>query len=307
MENKTFFVYKNNIEGNVAIGSIPSEFQNLLSEICIEWKQQLTQDQLNSSTHHEWYLNLSESLKNKVDNVRNMKLWKSLCDEVFETCNNGRVSHVVEMDELYYSNFASKSQFERVYGANGNMHPHVDSGKLFQVKGLKMYRVLVGLSDNNKNITTRIVNARIEKKINKGDYVVFDFDRTLHEVVKENKLNMPRFLLKLHFVVCENCNEPEWKINLFKNCHIIYENVTRYVMDKGTDPETWYEFLLGMILEIEPLIYIISCLIALYFLIKVHNITDSLQITKYLIFTICFVYLVLVTFFWLYYVFTGNK
>jgi hypothetical protein len=118
---------------------------------------------------------------------------------------------------------------------------------------------------------------------------------------------MPRYLLKLHFVVCENCNEPEWKIHLFKNAHIVYENITRYVMDGGTDPESWYDFFLGMVLEIEPIIYISACIVTLYFLIKVYNITDSLQIAKYLLFIIIVVYLVLVTCFWLYYVFTGER
>lgn len=307
MESKTFFVYKNDIEGNVAIGSIPNEFDDLLTEIRTEWKHELTQEHLNASTHHDWYVDLSESLKNKIDNVRNMQLWKSLCNEEFETCNNGRIVPVPEMDEIYYFNLGSKIKSGRLYGANGNVDPHVDSGKLFQTKGLKLYRVLVGLSDNNKNTITRFINAGLEKKINKNDYIVFDFDRTLHQVVKENKLNMPRYLLKLHFVICENCNYPEWKINLFKNCHILYESITRYIMEVGTDPETWQQFFFGMALEIEPIIYIISCLIASYFLIKVHNITNPLQITKYLILTVCFVYLILVTFFWLHYIFTGDR
>jgi hypothetical protein len=307
MENKKFFVYKDNNDGNVAIGSIPIEFEDLLTEIKNEWHQKLTQKQLNASTHHEWYVELSDSLKSKIDTVRNMKLWKSLCNENFETCNGGKIISVPEMDEMYYFNLGSKIQSERLYGANGNVDPHVDSGKLFQIKGLKMYRVLVGLSDSNLNTATRFINAGLEKKINKNDYVAFDFDRTLHQVVKQNKLNMPRYLLKLHFVICENCNEPEWKIKFFKQCHVIYESVTRYVMDNGTDPETWYQFMLGMILEIEPIIYIIACLIALYFIIKVHNIKDPLQILKYLLFIILFVYFVLVTLFWTYYVLTGYR
>ncbi len=138
MEEKTFFVYKDDLDGNVAIGTIPPEFEDILTEIKTEWKHTFSQDQLNASIYHEWYNDLSYSLKNTIDNVRNMKLWKSLCDEKLETCKNGKFIAVPEMDELYYFNMGTKLTSRRMYGAGATVTPHVDSGKLFQTSKIKM-------------------------------------------------------------------------------------------------------------------------------------------------------------------------
>jgi len=308
MEENNFFVYKNDIDGNVAIGQISPEFDDVLSEIKFEWLQDLTKEQLTGTTCHIWYSDLSQSLKTKIDNIRNMKLWESLCDKNKDFCKKKKkLMFIPEMDEIYYFNLGSKFSSGRLYGANGNVEPHVDSGRLFQFKNIKLYRVLIGLSDDNKNTTTKFINAKLEKKINKNDYVVFDFDRTFHQVVKENKLNTPRFVLKLHFVICDDENEPLWKIELFKKCHIVYEIITRYFMEHGTDPTTWSGFFFGLILETDPVIYIVLCSIVLYFLIQVYKITNPIKITKYLVLTICTIYFIYVTCFWLYYVLTGER
>lgn len=307
MEDSNFFVYKDKIDGKVAIGQLPQEFDDLLEEIKIEWKKQLTQEDLNSSTCHEWYVNLKQSLKTKIDAVRNMKLWQSLCDENNGVCKKGKILYVPEMDEIYYSNFGLQNKSGRLYGANGNIEPHVDSARLFVTKGITLYRVLIGLGDKNTNTSTKMTNAGISKKINKNDYVVFDFNRTVHQVIKENKIDMPRYLLKLHFIVCENIDEPDWKVELFKKTHIMYEAITRYVMDNGTDPRTWYEFFLGLILEIDLSIYFIVCLISLYVLIKIYNVTNPIKITKYIFLNISITYLIIVTYFWIYYLITKER
>lgn len=307
MENNIFFTHVDQNDGNVALGALPDEVGDILAELMTEWKNNMTHEQLTSTTHHNWYNDLSESLKSKVDVVRNMEIWQSLCNEKNKYCTKGKLISVPEMDEIYYFNLSAKIKSGRLYGAHGNVDAHTDSMGLFKFNKLKLYRVLIGLSNDNKNTITKFINAKVQKKINKLDYAVFDFNRTLHQVIKENPSNNPRFLLKLHFVVCEECDEPDWKIALFKNIHILYEVITRYVMDNGTDPKSWYDFFLGVIFEIDSSVYIATILTTLYVLINVYNIKDSIQLAKYTLFVVCFVYLIIVTIFWTWYELTGER
>jgi hypothetical protein len=307
MDENNFFIYRDKSDGNIAIGKIPEEYEDLLTEIQIEWKQNILDKNLLSSTHHEWYYDLTYSLKQKIDTIRNMELWKSLCDENNNKCKKNDIIYVPEMDELYYFNLKSDIPSGRLYGAFGNVEPHIDTARLFEIEGLTMYRVLIGLSDFNKTTSTKFPKANMEKKINKNDYVVFDFNRTLHQVIKKNKISNPRYLLKLHFIVCENYEQNSWKVKLFKKCHMLYEKITRYVMDEGTDPEKWTDFFWGLIMEIDPLIYIVSCLIALYFIVGIFKIKNTIEIVKYIICFVIVLYLFIVTLFWLRYQLTGYR
>jgi hypothetical protein len=109
-----------------------------------------------------------------------------------------------------------------------------------------MYRILIGLTDGNDNIVTQFTKLNAGHKLNKGDVIAFDFDNTTHQVIKERDVQTPRIMLKLHFLVCdENCSKEY--IERVKRLYVAYELLTRNIMDTGTDPETWWQFLMGVL------------------------------------------------------------
>jgi hypothetical protein len=83
-----------------------------------------------------------------------------------------------------------------LYGASGNYVIHRDN-VWFNFPGINFYRVIIGLTNGNNNIITYFNNLDIGHKINSGDYIVFDFDKTTHQVIKEKNYNTPRILLKI--------------------------------------------------------------------------------------------------------------
>jgi hypothetical protein len=150
-----------------------------------------------------------------------------------------------EMDELYYSN-PSDMKSTNLYGASGNFHIHRDC--IFDFHGIQVYRVLIGLTDGNTSTVTYFNSHEVGHKLNKGDYIVFDFDRTPHQVIKEASDRQPRILLKLHFLVIDPSSKSIWRRNatFLHWLYTRYEYITRYVMDTGTDPTTLYEFFWGV-------------------------------------------------------------
>lgn len=45
--------------------------------------------------------------------------------------------------------------------------------------------MIIVLTDGNDNIITRFNNLDVGHKINKGDYIIFDFDKSSHHVIKK--------------------------------------------------------------------------------------------------------------------------
>ena len=87
-----------------------------------------------------------------------------------------------------------------------------------------------------------------KKKINKGDVIGFDFDKTIHEVINiDNKQKKPRILLKLHFLVCENCNISDTQFQFIKKFYVFYDRFLRDFTKIGTDPKYPHEFVIGLI------------------------------------------------------------
>jgi hypothetical protein len=308
--NNNFFIYKDTIEGKVAIGKIPHDLQNTLDSIAKEYYNELSIENKQKSTYHTWFNNMSSNIKKKVELIQNNPFWDNLCDNS-EKCI--KIS-AKEMDELYYSNPPNNLNSINLYGAAGNYDIHRDC--IYNFDGIKFYRVLIGLTDGNKNITTYFNNLNVGHKINKHDYIVFDFDNTTHQVIKEKQESTPRILLKLHYIICENCKYSRHTVDNIKKAYIYYEFITRYFMQVGTDPETYYQFFWGLICQgymtpgIKILIFIYSILILI--LLKIFTkikfiFKNTLKIFNYLIITLFLSFLLLVLFFWTRYQLTGIR
>jgi hypothetical protein len=173
------------------------------------------------------------------------------------------------------------------------------------------------LTDDNKNITTKFTNLGVEHKINKNDYVLFDFSRTTHQVIKENQMtNTPRIILKLHFIVFDNDTYSDNHIYFIKSYFVMYDKITRYILINGTEPETYYQFLIGLITQFfyyPYTVYVIFFMILfiifiLNLLFKIKLIYKNIpKIIKYVLFSLISIYLLIVLFYWLRYKLLGIK
>lgn len=229
-----FFTYRDNVEGKVGIGKLPEHLHNTLDKIATEYSNEIPDK--NASTYHTWFNDMSPNIKKQVKSIQNDPFWYNLCDGS-EKCIRKSAN---EMDELYYSNPKNNLDKINLYGASGNYDIHKDC--IYNFDGIKFYRIIIGLTDGNDNIITHFTNLNIGHKINKGDYIVFDFDNTLHQVIKKKQINTPRIMLKLHYIVCENCKYSQNYVENIKKMYLYYEFITRYFMQIGTDPKTYYQF-----------------------------------------------------------------
>jgi hypothetical protein len=305
----SIFTYRDEIEGKIGIGKLPNELQSILDDISKEYYS-LIPDK-NASTYHTWYENMTPSIKSKVEQIQKNDFWNKLCDGS-EKCQKINAN---EMDELYYSNPKNNLDKINLYGASGNYSIHIDN-TFFKIPGIKFYRILIGLTNGNDNIITYFNNLDIGHKINSGDYIVFDFDKSTHQVIKDKQELTPRILLKIHYLVCENCKYSKEYLNFVKKCYLYYEFISRYIMETGTDPETFYQFFLGLgcqYFDIPYTKYIIFVIITIFviilkFVFKIKLIYKNIcKIIKYVSFSIICIYLLLVLFYWLRYKLFGIK
>jgi hypothetical protein len=304
----SIFTYKDDIEGKIGIGKLPNELNSILSDISKEYYNIIPDK--NVSTYHTWYKDMSSLIKSKVEKIQNNDFWNKLCDGS-EKCIKINAN---EMDELYYSNPKNNLNKINLYGASGNYDIHKDC--IYNFNGIKFYRIIIGLTDGNDNIITYFNNLNVGHKLNSGDYIVFDFDKTTHQVIKNEEKLTPRILLKIHYIVCENCQYTKEYIETIKQMYLYYEFITRYFMQIGTDPETLYEFFWGLFCQYYMnnytkyiiLFLILSIIIIIKFLFKIKLIYKNIsKIIKYIFVSLIFIYLLIVLFYWLRYQILGIR
>jgi hypothetical protein len=298
----SLFTYRDEIEGKVGIGKLPNDLQAILDDISKEYYNIIPDK--NASTYHTWYEDMPYHIKSKVEQIQKNNFWNKLCDGS-EKCVKISTN---EMDELYYSNPKNNLDKINLYGASSNYDIHKDC--IFNFHGIKFYRIIIGLTDGNDNIITYFNNLNVGHKINSGDYVVFDFDKSRHQVIKDKEKLTPRILLKMHYIVCENCKYSKEYVEKIKKCYLYYEYITRYIMKTGTDPETFYQFFMGLTcqyfytkyIEYIILFIILSIIIIIKFLFKIKLVYKNIsKIIKYVLFSLTFIYLLIVLFYWLRY------
>jgi hypothetical protein len=237
------FTYRDDAEGKVGIGRLPNDIQSTLGDIGTIYHGMVPDK--STTTFHTWFRDMPPGLKQKVEKLQKNRFWNKLCDSDTKCVK----LNVHEMDELYYSNPKSTDTTKNnLYGAS-NYYIHRDC--IFRFRDIRFYRVLVGISDGNDSVATNLTNLNMSHKLNKGDYILFDFDRTLHQVIKtgEGKVGSPRILLKLHFIVCGKCRHSKEYIHRVKTMYIYYEYVTRAIMNYGTEPTTFPRFFVGILVQ----------------------------------------------------------
>ena len=304
----SLFTYRDEIEGKVGIGRLPNELQSSLDDVSKEYYNIIPDK--NKSTYHTWYEDMPSNIKSNVEKIQKCDFWNKLCDGS-EKCQKISAS---EMDELYYSNPKNNLDKINLYGASGNYDIHKDC--IYNFNGIKFYRIIIGLTDGNDNIITYFTNIDIGHKINSGDYIVFDFDKSTHQVIKDKQKLTPRILLKIHYIVCENCKYSKEYVETIKIWYLYYEFITRYFMQVGTDPESLFQFFWGLFCQYYMnnytkyiiLFIIITTIIAIKFLFKIKLVYKNIsKIIKYLLLSLTSIYFLLVIFYWLRYQLLGIR
>ena len=147
------FTYRDKIEGKVGIGRLPNDLQAILDDISKEYYNIIPDK--NAFTYHTWYEDMPYQIKSKVEQIQKNNFWNKLCDGS-EKCVKISAN---EMDELYYSNVPSNTTSINLYGAATNYDIHRDC--IYNFNGIKFYRILVGLTNGNENITTYFNNLDV--------------------------------------------------------------------------------------------------------------------------------------------------
>lgn len=228
-----------NTDGNISIGTIP---YYLLTDISIlsSYYYNKIPDR-SKTTHHIYFRELDSFIKPIFNKIQTDVFW-NYCTE--PTCIQFPIT---QMNELYFSNPKPNFQNINLYGAAANLKPHSDC-ILFYFYDIHVYRVIIGLSDiPNHDVATHFPNFNITHKIQYGDYISFDFDKTVHQVIKTSNQTTERILMKLHYIVCENCSS--YYISFISLFYRLYYWVARYTEQLGTDPTTFIGFFFGLLWE----------------------------------------------------------
>jgi len=315
MEPTNIFTHTDPKEGNVGLGKIPESLHPVLTDLANEYIHMVPDK--SKTTFHTYYTDMQGPLKQNFDKVQNDPFWNKIATSPYHK-KHTIMQPVYEMNELYYSN--PKPGFEKtnLYGAAANLIPHRDC-ILFYFPGIRFYRVIIGLTDNNQDTSTEFIKFGVEHAINKGDYMMFDFDRTLHQVKKSGKAETPRILMKLHFITYETDSPTPEDPAYLERCawfYKMYYYVARYTEAIGTDPTTFMGFFFGLIWEYPfywAFIYVILFLLVctMYVLRSIYKVEFKWKnlgkFAGYFLATLFAVYLFLVCFYYARYSLTGIK
>jgi hypothetical protein len=306
---KSIFTHRDNIDGNVGIGKLPYYLHETLSNIGKDYINVVTDK--TTTTHHTYYNDLTGILKKNFDTILYDNLWKNICEDP----TNCILKPVSEMNEIYYSNPKPNFNKMNLYGAAANLIPHRDC-ILYNFDGIDMYRIIIGATNNNNDTITEFINFNLEQKLNRGDYMIFDFDKTLHQVKKIGQMETPRILLKMHFIVCQNCKHNTLYVDFAAFFYKFYYVVARYTEQVGTDPTTFMGFFFGLLWEY-PFHAAFKYIVALLFInniivlnklcdIKL-NYKNTKKLIYYSVMNVVYIYLSIVTFYYGIYILFGIK
>lgn len=288
-------------QGKIGVGKLPIEMRDILKTIYNKYEKMTKNDKFNKATKHIYTQNLSKSIISDINKIRNNKFLLNLCDKK----NSCYVENITEMDEIYYSN-PKKGVDKNLYGASVNFDIHRDK-IIPPFEGVSVYRVLIGLTDND-NIETKFIKFNKGHKLSNGDYMIFDFDKTEHKVINHGESKNKRVILKLHYLVCENCEKSKLYINFVRKFYTYYLYITRYLNDEGVSPETYIQFLYGLSWQFgndgkTKYIILLLMSVIIFVLNKIYKIKfkhkNIWKLTKYTLYYLIIIYLSIVFFYWM--------
>lgn len=250
----TIFTHDSAKGGRFGAGMVPEHMRLRLAELADAFNASVPEDaRRTASTYHIWKRDMNVEMARLVSSLAQDPVWGGVCGSLTAGDGAGRcvVRNIDDMDELYFSRAPLSRNRGVLYGATSNYDLHVDG--CFRFPGIRVYRVLIGLSDGNTEVETVFPSVPAwdaRQMLNKNGFIIFDFDRTPHVVVNHaiKDTGKYRTMLKLHFCACHICDGSSTRyLDAVTSAYVTFERITRYVMQTGTDPETLYEFLLGFL------------------------------------------------------------
>jgi hypothetical protein len=247
------------MKNKIIINKYDEKYHHILNNLHNQILNLIPEENINTKAYHEWMYNLSDSLNENIDIIRNSP---ELKNELTEN-NKYKMIPVKNMDEIYYS-VPPKNQ-ENMYGDTGLYAKHIDGINLYD--NCILYRILISLTPKQE-IYTIFTEKNIVVELDKFEYLGFDFNEEQHQVSGHLKEGNNRILLKLHYLVYKNKSKKELKI--INDYFVEYEHFTRKVMSYGSTPKNLMEYFIGNIsnygtflrLKIKyiPIVVIYSCI-----------------------------------------------
>lgn len=261
--------------GKTTFDVLPMHMRSQISTLNTSYHNFIPNQYLEKTTYHTWVndASLDVDIYKNIKTIQNNDYWRVLCDNP-ENCI---LQNANQMDEIYYSNPpAANLQTTFLYGTVSNHDIHTDAP--FWFRDIYFYRVIIGLTENNENVITRFPKTQEDVKIQKYEYIAFDYSRTPHQVVTVNNRSNSRILLKLHFLVCDNCTYSQNQIHWISKSFVGYNYAMRLFTNAGIDPKTFDEFYIGLLCE---LFYRHRILCCLFWNINVLAFIEQIWYSKY--------------------------
>lgn len=224
--------------GYIYIGKLPSNLHKITKQLNYLFIHNMTTIDKNRLTFNKFYKDLPKQQKHLFNIIHN-NIWKSLN-------KNKKVIPIEDMNTIYYSNPKEDLTKDNLYGGASNFLVHTDGKPFIDFKNIKIYRVLIGLTNGNTTIETCFPDYNICHKINQNDVIIFDFNKTKHQVIKNSDKFIPRIFIKLHFLIC-NKNTSMNSIYFYKKLYSNYELISTKFKNYGISPKTFPQYAIGLL------------------------------------------------------------
>lgn len=231
-------------EGHLLIGKLPEDMTPRLDSMAASYDSSM-------SAYHISYHDMSADVQQHIAAVGRTLRDRMNQESGHVSSMDAVIHHVVDLDSLYISGGPPSTPSNNLYGTTTHYDRHKDS--IFHFPGVHLYRALVGLTDGNDAVVTRFCKHGVDKTMGRGDVVIFDYDRTSHQVLcldpRHDLVRVQRKMVKMHLMVCDPACPPLY-VDVVKHVYIWHEYITRKWMTWGTDPQDFSQFFCGLSCEL---------------------------------------------------------
>ena len=272
-------------DGGMGMGSLPLPFTPLLESIQFQYATRILPT-MEQSAHHIHLTNITlPDLQESIDSLLCQPFWRELCpyDSNGSSC---RVTPMIEMNTLYFRHLGYAKQRRYLYGTTTNTEEHTDT--VFRFPHIRLYRVLIGLSDGNNSTETYFPVWNKGTFLNRRDYIVYDVDRTRHVMRHQQPITTscslppcplppcplppcpplprPHFFLSLHFLIYDPSVYSLTTIHYLSRLYVYYDHITRWLITMGTDPVTYPEYVMGWVIQLYRVSHVAHTMVGVTFI-----------------------------------------
>lgn len=252
------------------MGSLPLLFTPLLESIQFHYATRILPT-IEQSSHHIYTTNiLFPELQENLCGIIHQPLWTELCPS--GSWNTScQVTPVIEMNELYFTHPGYAKQRRYLYGTA--VHAEENTDTIFPFPYTRLYRVLIGLSNENNHTYTYFPAWNKGIFLHRGDYVVYDVYRTRRRqrittpclLPSCPPFPRPHFHLAFQFLVYDPSIYSFTMIHYLSRVYLYYNYMTRWIIAIGTDPVAYYEYVMGWLIQLYIAPYVAHTMVGITF------------------------------------------